>query len=191
MNAISQQPPIISQMASGRGWDLMNPSADQVYWRDIADHLGRIYRFTGGTNYSVAQHCCMVADILPASLRVYGLLHDAHEAYLGDIAQPMKRALALWGGRGALDILVTTHDNAICKAAGIDYDLLHGTDVRYADNIALATERRDLCADSDVEWGPLPTPLSSPIRSVWPWPKAADEWLTRLHRWLPQTKLQG
>jgi hypothetical protein len=190
MDAIFNQPRIITQMASGRGWDLMNPDPQKIYWRDIADHLARIYRFTGGTTYSVAQHCCMVADILPIELRLAGLLHDAHEAYLGDISRPMKQALALWGGRGSLQVLINSHDNAISVAANIELDDLRSDLVKHADNTALATEKRDLFVEGEVEWEHLPPPLPTPIK-IWPWAKAADEWLTRLHRWCPQSKQQS
>jgi hypothetical protein len=59
---------------------------------DIAHGLANSARWTGqsGKFYSVAQHSVLVADCLPANLAAWGLLHDADEAYLGDIARPVK-----------------------------------------------------------------------------------------------------
>jgi hypothetical protein len=67
--------------------------------RDIAHSLSYTARFRGHTGffYSVAQHSLMVADLMrydgysPAA-QAAGLLHDAHEAYVGDIPTPLKWA---------------------------------------------------------------------------------------------------
>jgi hypothetical protein len=58
----------------------------------IAHALARICRFTGHSHqfYSVAEHSVRVSELLPPRLRIAGLLHDASEAYLGDMAKPMK-----------------------------------------------------------------------------------------------------
>lgn len=90
--------------ASGRAFRLVPPDPAQVSARDIADHLARINRFNGALNggighYSVAQHSMLVARMLPAELKIYGLLHDAHEAYIGDRITPVKLALAAIGDR--------------------------------------------------------------------------------------------
>lgn len=57
--------------------------------------LAHINRYTGhvGT-YSVAQHCVHVAEKLPDHLKLAGLLHDAPEAYIGDVSAPLKRVIA-------------------------------------------------------------------------------------------------
>lgn len=66
---------------------------------DIAEALSRIPRFGGhSTGFSVAEHSLLVARILGERgeshrTQLYGLLHDAAEAYLGDIPSPLKRRL--------------------------------------------------------------------------------------------------
>lgn len=66
---------------------------------DIAEALSRIARFGGhSTGGSVGEHSLLVAEILArrgesARTQLYGLLHDAAEAYLGDIPSPLKRRL--------------------------------------------------------------------------------------------------
>ncbi|MBE3914899.1 hypothetical protein HJ155_23190 [Vibrio parahaemolyticus] len=60
----------------------------------IAFALAHINRYTGHVGqYSVAQHCVMVSQQLPEELKLSGLLHDAPEAYIGDVSKPLKMLL--------------------------------------------------------------------------------------------------
>jgi hypothetical protein len=60
----------------------------------IARALSHINRYTGHVGrYSVAQHCVHVCDNMPAGLKLDGLLHDAPEAYIGDVSAPLKALL--------------------------------------------------------------------------------------------------
>lgn len=63
--------------------------------RDIAHCLSNACRFTGHCRffYSVAEHSLNVAALLPEHKKLWGLLHDASEAYLADIASPVKQLL--------------------------------------------------------------------------------------------------
>jgi hypothetical protein len=74
------------QTAQGCAYPLLGPSPSDIDWRAIAEALSKICRFNGHTThfYSVAQHCALVADMLAPDLRLHGLLHDAHEAFIGD-----------------------------------------------------------------------------------------------------------
>lgn len=179
------------QTASGRPWALVAPTPDQVYWPDIAESLAKICRFNGHSTvfYSVAQHCCLVADMLPPHQRLYGLLHDAHEAVIGDITLPVKDALRSLSGNHAFDHLATITDRAIFQAAGLPATMPKdiASAIKRADMTILATERRDLMAPSAQPWLPMPAPLPKLIKP-WAWPKAMEEWLARLDRHLPHHK---
>jgi len=66
---------------------------------DIAHSLACTVRFRGHTvePYYVAQHCVLVAREMQECARfdfevLAGLLHDAHEAYVGDVPTPLKWA---------------------------------------------------------------------------------------------------
>lgn len=81
---------------SGKEFDVVTPDLDEICLEDIAHALSQTCRFTGHTEklYSVAEHsvlCSNVADTI--ELQRACLLHDAAEAYLNDIASPVKRLL--------------------------------------------------------------------------------------------------
>lgn len=73
----------------------IDPRPEEVHIEDIAHHLGNICRYTGGTSrfYSVAEHSVYVSQAVPPEHALWGLLHDASEAYLTDIARPVKKYL--------------------------------------------------------------------------------------------------
>ena len=79
---------------TGVKFDLANPQPGDVRIADISHALGLLNRWAGHTKvpYSVAQHSCLVLNVamkLDPSLTAAGkamvLLHDAHEAYTGDL----------------------------------------------------------------------------------------------------------
>jgi 5'-deoxynucleotidase YfbR-like HD superfamily hydrolase len=85
------------ETVSGRKVDVVNPNPDTIVIGDIAWALSRMPRFSGHSipyvPYSVAQHCIQVAKELESygpDLQLYGLLHDAAEAYINDLPSPVK-----------------------------------------------------------------------------------------------------
>jgi len=83
------------QTYTGALIDLQSFSPDDVRLPDIAHALSLINRYTGHTllPYSVAQHSVVVSQICLPENALWGLLHDASEAYLGDVASPLKHML--------------------------------------------------------------------------------------------------
>lgn len=154
------------QTHTGRAFDLLAPRAEDVDIADIAHALSRINRFSGHTHgepYSVAHHSMLVADLLaswgaPPAIVREGLLHDASEAYYGDVTSPVKRALdalrdvAMARAGEApghtrvvlanLHALTDSIDRVVRSALMLPE---HETPlVKRADLVALAIERRDL-----------------------------------------------
>ena len=130
--------------------------------------LSQINRFTGHTTrpYSVAEHSVRVTRVAMEECRQEGktpealskialacLLHDLHEAVVGDVSYPVKKVLgATW----------TELEERICKGL---YDKLgvshlmeeHAEDIKYFDLMLLATEKRDLLnfKVTPTEWDTL------------------------------------
>lgn len=79
---------------SGKVFDFVNISPDNVDINDIATVLGRLPRWLGHTQefYSVAQHCCWCHDSTTGD-PFEALMHDASEAYVGDCPSPFKKLL--------------------------------------------------------------------------------------------------
>jgi hypothetical protein len=108
---------------SGRLVDPFDMKATDLEITDIAHHLSHINRYTGATPepYNVAHHSVLVSrEFLDRDLRLAGLLHDAAEYVLNDIASPVKRHPAMRGYVKALDAL----DVLIFKTFGLDPALL-------------------------------------------------------------------
>ena len=83
----------------GIPFDLENINPDSLELIDVAHALSNTCRFTGHTDsfYSVAQHSVMVSYLAPKEHAFVGLMHDFTEAYLTDLATPVKRLLPLYG----------------------------------------------------------------------------------------------
>ena len=79
---------------SGKLVDPFNVQASEIEINAIAHQLALINRFNGATTvpYSVAEHCIHVSYRVPPRYALYGLLHDASEAFMGDVVWPMKRS---------------------------------------------------------------------------------------------------
>lgn len=75
--------------------DVFNPTPDMICIEDIAHGLSNVCRFAGQIPefYSVAQHSVVVHNYVNKEHRLQALLHDASEAYLGDMPSPIKRKL--------------------------------------------------------------------------------------------------
>ena len=94
------------QTVSGRRVNPLDPSPDDIDVHDIAVALSNQCRFGGHTRryYSVAQHACIVSDQMlergaDAQDALWGLLHDASEAYLVDLPHPLKHRSSRPSGR--------------------------------------------------------------------------------------------
>ena len=155
-------------MPSGLVLDFTNPQPEMICLRDIVHVLSRISRWGGNieaVSYSVAQHSLVTANAcrLPQS-RPYALLHDAAEAYIGDLPTPLK----LWIADAGADIVgleMRILFRAIFPALGIAPPGPEiSADVHEADQVALATEYRDVVAGRNEAWSPKAKPLPNRIK---------------------------
>lgn len=147
---------------SGARVDLASPSRMMITAEDIAHGLANLCRFNGHTRefYSVAQHSVLASTLVPKEHRLATLLHDATEAYVGDMVRPMKELLpdfarleqGLW--------------RTIAERFGVAQELPES--VHTADCIMLATERRDLMPAHDEPWSVLEG-IEPADQTIHPW----------------------
>lgn len=176
---------------TGKAFDLLNPKPEMVCIEDIAHSLAYQCRYTGHTRefYSVAQHCVLMAENpdLPGD-PLQKLLHDADEAYIGDMARPWKNLLQV---NLIKNIDLTPHtsipksysvpvryfEDSIQRVIGqaLGIDLNHSAEVKKADLIMMAMEIHDLMPimPLDFDWGvPLESAL---VETIQPWgPELAE-----------------
>lgn len=83
------------QTYSGRRFHLLNPRAVDVEPVDFTQALGQLARYNGQGHkfYTVAEHCWHLSYAVPAEHALVALLHDATEAYVGDVVRPLKKHL--------------------------------------------------------------------------------------------------
>lgn len=136
---------------TGRKFDPMHPRAEDVDPLDIAHSLAHLCRFNGHVRqfYSVAEHSVRVAQLVSRENKLQALLHDAAEAYIGDITRPLKRGLNDLTG-GVLTVIERGIHRAICDRFGIGHTI--PDEVHHADLVMLSTERRDLMPAHSDPW---------------------------------------
>lgn len=189
------------QTLRGKAFDLLEPHPAMVDFKEIADQLSTIHRYAGAAEkpVSVARHTLIAFDAAQPQDRAAMLLHDAHEAFIGDIPTPAAHALAALIGersgakaaeafKDGLDALKLWLDDAIFTAAGVALPSPEQRlRMRRADLMALRTERRDFLAKPPQAWAPeiealAPLPKKYKLR---PAPDLADELFEKFKTYLP------
>ena len=174
------------QTFTGRRISPFTPDPADIDIADIAHALSQLCRFGGHcrTFYSVAQHCCVVADAVEAAggdaeTALAALLHDAAEAYLGDLPHPLKHRSALGDLYREIEAPL---QRAICERFGLrELPAL----VKEIDRAALAAERALLMRPADDGWWPELQGVEPLDVSLEPWPpeRAAAEFRSRYERY--------
>jgi 5'-deoxynucleotidase YfbR-like HD superfamily hydrolase len=162
------------QTSSGIALDLLNPQPAQICLGDIARQLSRLPRFNGATSgpvaFSVAQHSCLVMELVAHYTRaspdpmllLAALLHDAHEAYVGDMPTPVKDALAHLGNGFIVGwcMLVDRIQCAVHQSVALSSQLPGEWEhlIRAADLQALTLERDAFMLPLAKPWPDMPKP---------------------------------
>jgi len=157
------------QTWSGEKFHPFFPNPAEVKICDIAHALSNICRFTGHTDefYSVAQHCVLVSEQVPLEHAFAALLHDASEAYLSDIAMPVKPWL--------LNYRQVELNLMLAISLAFDFDWPPDESIHQADMRLQATEARDLMGGTKFDGLPDPYPFK-----IEPWePKKARSMFMR------------
>lgn len=80
------------QTFTGRQFYPLDPRPEDISILDIAHALSMQCRYNGHVRnlYSVAEHCVLVSRLVAPENALWALLHDATEAYVGDMIPPLK-----------------------------------------------------------------------------------------------------
>lgn len=171
------------QTYTGRPFWPLDPRPEDVDIVDISHALSLICRFVGQCTkfYSVAEHSVRVSRIVPT---LYALLHDAAEAYTGDICTQIKKHLTVDAagrrleGDASCEHFDSYEDHllkTILKALGVPWpDTAELEAVKHADLTLLMTEKRDIMSTAPMPWKHKHEPLKE---HIYPWSiKSAENW---------------
>jgi len=126
------------QTYNNKYFDIFNPDIGSINIEDIAHSLSNTCRFGGHTNqfYSVAEHSVYVSNLCQHQNKLWGLLHDAGEAYVGDIPTPIKRQFPL------ISQLEDKIMELVCEKFGLNKN--KPKEIKENDTIMLVSERHSL-----------------------------------------------
>lgn len=160
------------QTFTGRRFYPADPRAEDVHLIDIAQGLSNCCRYAGQCNrfYSVAEHSILVSRVVPEEYALQGLMHDAPEAFLGDVTRPLKRSLA------AYSVFEDLLWAIIAKKFKLPFDL-HAS-VKEADNSVLLAERAVLFERDAGNWSIKAPAVKVRVRCLTP-PAARTAFLER------------
>jgi uncharacterized protein len=94
MIAVRMQVGPAIMLYSGAWFDFLDPESSEFDIEDIAHGLANTCRYAGQCSrfYSVAEHSLLVCEVAH-DCALEALLHDAAEAFLGDVTRPLKQLL--------------------------------------------------------------------------------------------------
>ncbi len=169
------------QTWTGKAFRPLDPEPGSIDVRDIAHALSLLCRFNGHCHefYSVAEHSVRISRAVPPQHALWGLLHDAAEAYISDLPRPIKRQMPDF---------VAFEDRLlerIMACYGLPWPM--PDEVKRADDVLLATEQRDLMAAPPEPWGLPAEPLPEPIVPMSA-PAAEAAFLARFHELWPTSR---
>lgn len=159
------------QTYTGRAFYPADPRPEDVDPIDIAHALSLTCRYGGHVRqmYSVAEHCVLMSHAVPPRAAAWALLHDATEAYVGDVIRPIKAFMPEY--RDMEYRLM----GVIRERFGLSHAFPYA--VREADNRILLDERAALMAEPPRPWAVEHLqPLGVDIRG---WEPDEAEWRYR------------
>lgn len=134
------------ETVSGKKFYFLDPKPEDFDIEDIAHALSMMCRFTGHCShfYSVAEHSWHMSRMAQPDQQFACLLHDASEAYLPDMASPVKQHLP------EFKAIERTILSRLFEAFGLDYPM--SPIVKYLDLTMLSTEAHYLLPSRGHGW---------------------------------------
>lgn len=138
------------QTFTGKQFWPLRPDPEHVDILDIAHALSLICRYGGHARrfYSVAEHSVLLSYAVPSEHALWALMHDAAEAYVGDMVRPLKHQMPAY----------RAVEDRVLAAIAVRFDLPHREGlipavVKDADNRILLDERAAILTPTDHSWG--------------------------------------
>ena len=149
-----------TQTFLGKQFFPLSPRVEDIDIRDIAHALSMQCRFSGHVIrfYSVAEHSIHVASFCPPKWRLWGLLHDAAEAYLVDVPRPIKPFLPQFR---EIDERIT---RAVAERFGLEPIFPMPDTVKEIDDRILMDERNANMGAPPIPWNFELPPLGVELR---------------------------
>lgn len=149
------------QVYTGRPFWPLDPRPHEVDIQDIAHALSMKCRYGGHCLgfYSVAEHSVLVSRHVPAEHALWGLMHDAAEAYLADIPRPVKRDIPGWKELEARVMRAVTERFGMPTQEPVE--------VKDVD-LAITSDERVAIMALGPAWDALPPPVGASIRCLSP-----------------------
>lgn len=165
------------QLFSGQPFYPLDAAEEDIEIFDIAHALGMVCRYGGHVRrfYSVAEHCVILSHTVDPEHALWALLHDATEAYVGDMVWPLKEEIPEY----------KAIEDRLMKVIATKYSLPGEmpVQVKEHDRRIVADEREQLMAPSRLPWTALEgfAPLGVTVQG-WDPHKAEEEYLSRFYQ---------
>lgn len=167
-------------IGNGDFFDFLSPEDHGYDIKLIAHALSNICRYNGHSKrfYSVAEHSVLVSQCVPTSLQLCALLHDASEAYVGDMTSPLKRLIPEFG------VIEDRIQACIAKVYGLPYPFPN--EIHIADKRVYKAELPQITRSKDAMWYPELEP--APVKVIGLTPAKAEQlFLNRYNELTQQT----
>ena len=162
-------------LASGKWFDFLDPHGSEFDILDIANGLSKVCRYAGQCKefYSVAEHSLIVSEQVD-DYAYEALLHDAAEAFMGDITRPLKQLVP------EFKRLEATIEAAITERFNLRPD--YRSVVKQADLRVLAAEQLQIMAQGCADWAQEAgiKPAAIKVQNLAP-EKAKEAFLSRFY----------
>ncbi len=175
IKSVTDRGPVI-QVTSGAPFYPFTPRPDEIKITDIANSLSYLCRYNGHVKkfYSVAEHSFHLSNVVEPEYALEALLHDAAEAYVGDLVAPIKRHIP------EFNKIETQIMRAIWYKFGLPNRPLPIA-VRDADQRIMLDERKYVLNESRFQW-----PLAATVRTragikCWTPKTSREKFLERFH----------
>lgn len=164
MNDMSKMPVAVNvsigptiTLASGHVFDFLNPQGSVFDIEDIAHGLSNVCRYAGQCRdfYSVAEHSILVSEVV-TEYQFEALMHDASEAFIGDVTRPLKQLLP------EFKRIEAGVEDAVAQRFGLDRK--SKSLIKDADLQVLAAEQAQVMAPGTADWAAAAGIEPAPVR---------------------------